>query len=199
MKTWTITALVMMALIPFARGEFTKPTEAQIAAVVAEPEKIDDLLDEASVDEAVDVITQVFAEIDKQDKNDEQAQAIVAFVVARAIGAVSNPAALASGLLASVSADWKTTIAAAVVTASSDAAVVAAVTTPETQEAVDNPSSVLGATLSSAIADSTSYSSDSLGAGITFSAPSDNILPPPSPQTQLEEANVAAGYQGQGG
>lgn len=198
MKTWTITALFMMALIPFARGEFTKPTDAQIAAVVAEPETIDDLLDGANVDQAIDVITQVFAEIDKQDKNDKEAQAIVAFVVARAIGSFSNPAALASGLLASVSADWKTTIAAAVVTASSDEAVVAAVTTPETQEAVDNPSSVLGATLSSAISDSTSYSSDRLGAGITFSASSDNILPPP-PQTQLEEANVAAGYQGQGG
>ena len=158
MKTWTITALFMMALIPFARGEFTKPTDAQIAAVVAEPETIDDLLDEANVDQAIDVITQVFAEIDKQDKNDKEAQAIVAFVVARAIGSFSNPVALASGLLASVSADWKTTIAAAVVTASSDAAVVAAVTTPETKEAVDNPSSVLGATLSSAISDILSYS-----------------------------------------
>ena len=236
MKTWTISALLMMALIPLVRGQQTpndrfetdldadvsltgvalgvlpeEPnndaqvygvTEAQIREVVSSPVKIQRLIAYESVSNAAGLINLVIAEVDRQEKNEKEARDIVAMMVGFAFATFSDDddAALARGLLASVPPDWKPTIAAAAVAGSPDPKVLEAVTMEGTKEAIENREEFLGD-----IYDNIGYASgwrsdETIGEGTVYAGePRPTILfIPPVPEMQLEEANVADVYQGQG-
>ena len=110
-----------------------------------------------------------------------------------------NDAALARRLLAIVSPDWKPTIAAAAVSGSPDPKVLEAVTMEDTKEAIENREEFLGD-----IYDNIGYASgwrsgETFSEGTFYGGDRGTILfIPPVPEMQLEEANVADVYQGQG-